>query len=312
MNKLKTIGLTALGTTLIASSAFAAELSVSGGASLYFDDTNRGKAAKGNSFYMGDSITFSGSGEMDNGMTAGVKYEIDNGALDDHHMYISSDAIGTIRFDGHGGSSAFSAVDDVAPQAYEESWDIIAEGDDNVINGLADNNMFKWTSPSVAGATLTMAYLDASDAVTDVSYSDYAIAFSPEMVEGLTLGYAAADVEVVTGTKHSESTMYAKYAYGPVTVGYQTSDQDKTAANTDVSSVTYGISYAVSDNMSVAYHQATVDTEADTDDQEATGISVSYTMGSMTLKAAHNTVDNVAGASAADRSAYDLSLAFAF
>jgi hypothetical protein len=35
-------------------------------------------------------------------------------------------------------------------------------------------------------------------------------------------------------------------------------------------------------------------------------------MGSMTLKAAHNTVDNIAGSSDADRSAYDLSLAFAF
>lgn len=312
MNKLKTIGLTALGTTLIASSAFAAELSVSGGASLYFDDPNRGGAAKGNSFYMGDSINFSASGEMDNGLTAGVNYEIDGGALDDHNIFISSDAIGTIRFDGSGGSSAMSAVDDVAPTAYEESWDIVTGGDTYVINGLSGANIFKWTSPSVAGATLTMSYLDASDAVTDVSYTDFAIAFSPEMVEGLTLGYAAADVEVATGTKHAESTMYAKYAFGPVTVGYQTSDQDKTAANTDVSTLTYGISYAVSDNMSVAYHQATVDSETDTDDQEATGISISYTMGSMTLAGAMNSVDNVGFDATDDREGYEFGLTFAF
>ena len=40
MNNFKKIGLTALGTTLIASSAFAADMSVSGGASISFDQTD--------------------------------------------------------------------------------------------------------------------------------------------------------------------------------------------------------------------------------------------------------------------------------
>jgi outer membrane protein OmpU len=40
MNNLKKIGLTALGTTLIASSAFAADMSVTGGASLSYDQTS--------------------------------------------------------------------------------------------------------------------------------------------------------------------------------------------------------------------------------------------------------------------------------
>ena len=43
-------------------------------------------------------------------------------------------------------------------------------------------------------------------------------------------------------------------------------------------------------------------------DQEAMGISVSYVMGSMTLTANHNTVDNIAGAAADDRSGYELKL----
>ena len=47
-------------------------------------------------------------------------------------------------------------------------------------------------------------------------------------------------------------------------------------------------------------------------DQEAMGISMSYVMGSMTLKANHNTVDNIAGTAANDRSGYSLNLAFAF
>ena len=46
-------------------------------------------------------------------------------------------------------------------------------------------------------------------------------------------------------------------------------------------------------------------------DQEAMGISVSYTMGSMTLTANHNSIDNVAGTSTND-SGYAMSVGFAF
>ena len=42
------------------------------------------------------------------------------------------------------------------------------------------------------------------------------------------------------------------------------------------------------------------------------GVSVSYTMGSMSVSANNNTVDNIAGASSADRSGYALTLGFAF
>ena len=76
MNKLKKVGLTALATTLVASSAFAGEMSVSGSASLNYSGLN---TAHGNPWTMGNSIVISGGGELDNGMTVGVSYEIDAG-----------------------------------------------------------------------------------------------------------------------------------------------------------------------------------------------------------------------------------------
>ena len=76
MNNFKKIGLTALGTSLIATSAFAGALSVSGGASITYAGKDKGTA--GNGFSMSDSITFSGSGEMDNGMVVTVSYELDD------------------------------------------------------------------------------------------------------------------------------------------------------------------------------------------------------------------------------------------
>ena len=65
MNNLRKIGLSALAGSLATFSANAADVSVSGGASLSFDDTDRGESTRGNGFYMGDSLGFNMSGETE-------------------------------------------------------------------------------------------------------------------------------------------------------------------------------------------------------------------------------------------------------
>jgi len=319
MNNFKKIGLSALAGSLVAFSAHAGELSVSGGASLTMSDSDtNGTAIRGNQFSMGDSITFSGSGEMDNGMTISVSYELDGDAadgtnqLDSHSMTLDTNGIGTITFAGHGGSSAMSAIDDVTPNAYEESWDAVSGADTGtLVGGSSGNNMFTYTSPSLSGATITMAYLNASDAVTDVSYSDFAIAYSPEMVDGLTVGYGQGDTEVTTGAEIEHTAMYVKYTYGSVTVGYQENEADAAAAASDIDFEAFGISYAVSDNLTIAYNQSE-SVVGTTGTQEASGISASFTSGGMTIAGVMNDVDNVAGVATNDTEGYELNLSFAF
>ena len=325
MNNFKKIGLSALAGSLVAFSAHAGELSVSGSASLTMSDSDtNGTAISGNQFTMGDSITFSGSGEMDNGMTISVSYELDGDAadgdsaagsnqLDSHSMTLDTNGMGTITFAGHGGSSAMSAIDDVTPNAYEESWDAVAGADTGtLVGGSSGNNMFTYTSPSFSGATITMAYLNASDAVTDVSYSDFAIAYSPEMVDGLTVGYGQGDTEETTGTEIEHTAMYVKYTYGSVTVGYQENEADAAAAANDIDFEAFGISYAVSDNLTIAYNQSESKKGSDADVQEASGISASFTSGGMTIAGVMNDVDNVAGVATNDTEGYELNLSFAF
>ena len=324
MNNFKKIGLSALAGSLVAFSAHAGELSVSGGASLTISDSDtNGTAISGNQFSMGDSITFSGSGEMDNGMTISVSYELDGDAadgdsaagsnqLDSHSMTLDTNGMGTITFAGHGGSSAMSAIDDVTPNAYEESWDAVAGADTGtLVGGSSGNNMFTYTSPSFSGATITMAYLNASDAVTDVSYSDFAIAYSPEMVDGLTVGYGQGDTEETTGTEIEHTAMYVKYTYGSVTVGYQENEADAAAAGDDIDFEAFGISYAVSDNLTIAYNQSE-SVVGTTGTQEASGISASFTSGGMTIAGVMNDVDNVAFDADNDTEGYELNLSFAF
>ena len=154
MNNLKKIGLTALGTTLIASSAFAADMSVTGGASISFDQTS--DKVGGSSVYMGDSINFNASGEMDNGVTVVVHYEIDGGALDDHSITLGFAEMGSLNFAGSGGSTSMSAMDDMMPNAYEEAFDVVA-GTPTVINGVSGGNSFKYTSEDMGGAVATIA-----------------------------------------------------------------------------------------------------------------------------------------------------------
>ena len=278
MNNLKKIGLSALAGSLASVSAHAAEVSVSGSASITMDRTAE-HLVTGNDFSMGDSLGFNMSGETDGGLGVAVYYEIDGGALDDYDMTLSGDW-GSLKFNGSGSSSAFGAVDDVTPNAYEEAWDILdtdgtaTSGSPMVIGGGGGANMFIYTSPSVMGATLTVAYQNGGGSAGADSYTDYAIAYSPEMVEGLTLGAAVSDNEVAAGGKNANKTTgYVKYAVGGLTVGYQMSELDHDTKSSSQESHGYGITYAVNDDFSIGYHSHTLEPDSGasgTSDQEST------------------------------------------
>ena len=178
--------------------------------------------------------------------------------------------------------------------------------------------MFIYTSPSFSGATITAAYQNDGGAVnvSDGSYTDFAIAISPEMVEGLTLGFAAGEVPVAGNDKSKDnSTMYAKYAVGGFTVGYQVSESDHDTASSSLDSTAYGITYAVNDDFSIGYSSHTVEFDnaaSDNTDQDSTGISFSYTMGGMTLGGAMNEVESMDGVATGDYEGYEFNLKFAF
>jgi outer membrane protein OmpU len=302
MNNLRKIGLSALAGSLATFSVNAADMSVSGAASISFDDTNRGKGDRGNGFYMGDSLKFNASGDTDGGIGVAVYYEIDAGALDDHNIKLTGD-FGSLTFDGHGGSSAMGAVDDKTPNAYEEAWDIIdtdgtgTAGSPTVINGSGGGDgMWIYNSPNMGGAVLTVAYRNHVAAASE-SMTDFAIAVSPEGMDGLTLGIASSNNTIGANVDSDETTMYATYATGGFTLGVQASDLDHTTATSDQESIAYGVTYAVNDDMSIGYSYHELETELTTDgDQKSTGISASYTMGGMTLAGASNEVENMGGA----------------
>ena len=314
---IKKIGFSALAGSLVAFSANAGEMSVTGGAGLYMTATDEtGKTTFSNS----DQVNFSGSTELDNGMTVTFALELDgdesdDGAIDSHSVTIDTDGMGTIKYVGHGGGAVLGSYDDVTPNAYEEAWDGLAPaaGADEVINGFDANDQIRYTSPDFGGVTFEMSFLPSNTAHNGGVYTDMGVKISPEMVEGLTIYYAMGDEEATAGTEFNHDTLAVVYAYGPVTIGYQNSNTDAAAANATDETTTLGVSYQVSDEFSVSYNEHTFDAGDYTADEEYTGISASYTMGGITLAGHMNTKENAAGsANAADVDGYEVMLSFAF
>ena len=116
MNNFKKIGLTALAASLVSVSANAGEISVAGGASINVEGFSGEELNAGKAYTMGNQLTFSGSGELDNGLTVSLSFVQDNGesTFDSHSLTISSDTLGTIKFMGEGGSTTANAIDGTA------------------------------------------------------------------------------------------------------------------------------------------------------------------------------------------------------
>ena len=323
MNKLTKIGLTALAGSLVATSSMAGSYSASGSASMGLTNVSGTQTTQslnaplgGNGFSMGNSVTFAGSGDLDNGMTISLSFELDqgapdgNGPFDSHSITFGMNEMGTLTFAGHGGSTVMGAWDDKTPNALEEAWDV---GDNNA--AAADdggaNNSFWYTNTFADSINLYMSYVNQASGMAE-SYQDIGISYTG--VEGLTIGYAEGENKQTAGSYDEQSTLFMTYAYGPVTVGYQTAESDvQGGVTSDADSVAYSASYAVSDDLSVSYsvHEFEYGNTSLVD-QESSGVSISYTMGSISVSGALNQTDNVAGESATDEEGYYITMAFTF
>ena len=326
MNKFKKIGLSALAGSMVAfSAAQAGEMSVSGSAWIGIGNTDEGV---GNGFTsMTDSLNFTGTGELDNGMTVTLFYEIDGDtkaaadttttseSFDTHYVKLAGD-FGTVTYSGHGVSGVLAGMDDVTPNAYEEAWDAGTSVADDTLVGRSHNDSLRYDSPSFNGITVHAYHSEQNDGGHG-SYQDYGIKISPEMVEGLELGFATGEFDDSDTTSIDQDTMYVKYAYGPVTVGYQlsesaTSDSDVTY-NQAFETTAVGISFAVNDDLSIGYGVSEADYGSTSlVDQESTAITASYTMGSMTIGGLIGDDQNIAGVSTDDNDKYEVSLSIAF
>ena len=310
MNKMKKIGLTALAASLVSVSANAVD--ISGGASLSYNGGNGG--ATGNPWSMNDGLTFTWGGELDNGMTVDLNFLLDSSdsaagaGFDNRSLALGLNNGGTLTFWGDGGSGVVGSFDDKTPTAYEESW----YSADSPNQGHSPNNMFYYSN-TLDAATIHASFSPASGG-SDASSLELGAVVTA--VDNLEIGVAIGE-DNGSATAVDNTIVYAKYTMGGATFGVQKNEADSAAANSDEEFVAYGVSYAVSEDMSVSYGSSELKYE-NAADQESNGISASYTMGSMTLAGTLNNIKNeptstvASSTNTTESDTFELNLSFAF
>ena len=315
---IKKIGLTALAASLVSVSAHAGEMSVAGGASITIK--NNSGTDGGKNITMGNQLTFTGGGELDNGLNVALSFVLDHAdnvasGFDSHSITVSSDSLGSITVAGDGTGNAQSALDTTAAG---DIWNngfthgaavaYVGMGGSDATN----NKSVNYTLPTLMDdLSVAVSYSGQTTAVNSTT----AFGATYTGVEGLSVSYGVGEAGSTTATAAADvTTMKASYAIGSFTAAVSNTESDKDSTGIDEEMSSWKLSYTVSDNLSISYGEETHETSGQTVDEEFDAITVSYTTGGMTITAAQYNAEGLANTTGSEGEAarWKLSTSFAF
>ena len=327
MNKLKQIGLSALaGSLAVATASNAVEYSLTGDAYVVYssEDSNTTDTASGKHFAADMDLYTNASAELDNGFTVSFFQGINTNstmAVTTAQVTLGMGSLGTLQLNEDGGSKA-NAIDDVMPNAMQETWDRVADVNStnpsffgaSTAQGSVD---YRIPTQEIAGLTVNFAATydpnigeESSNAssgglATNVSGDAYVLQVSAMGLEvGLGQENLANGQGLAAGTDEENTTGYVKYSNGPISIGYQEAYADNRHAQgtlgADNEAEFWGIKYSA-DGIAVSYAESEYLTKAQAGNaasltQELEAIQASYTMGSMTIMASLSEGSNIAAA----------------
>ena len=331
MINLKKLGLSALAGSLVAVSAQAGEIAVTGSANVVYKTGNAVNAGK--TIGTDRDVSFTGTGEMDNGWTFTVSTLLDDAyAVSSSYTSLTMGSLGTITAGTDFGGASYK-YDEEVPQAYEQTSDA-QQNSANVVGNAMDSNSLVYASPSfdIAGLSLSMDAefspnangLGSGDGGTTAKVTagnnfgnGYGLGATAKF-EGLTVGAygserenRATDVGATKVRDAFEGVWYAKYSFGPVSVGYSESYLDSGLNAADAAATTakaldrtatgifssesMSVAFNVNEDLSVSYTSTedTYDDQSNTKGgtevidvvQDSTAIQIAYSMGAMSVKA---------------------------
>ena len=283
MKKLTKIGVSALAGSLVASTAYAGDLSVSGTWEVTgeYVSGSGGLASgsnTGNPFGSKGNLAFSGSGETDFGTASFFLFTSDaQGAVTSHAVSLDMGDMGTVAFDQGTGGYGLGSIDDKMPSAYEEVWNGTGASNADILDGGAGSAGVFGYKNDIMGSTVTIEYDpsvgggDAGDGATSFTDATYdgsnlnGAIINSSLVDGLTVGVGYGETSwdrestTTTPTETESVAAYATYAFGPVTVGYQ---QNYTSGSVTTNNVASGfandveimaVAFNVNENLSISY-----------------------------------------------------------
>jgi outer membrane protein OmpU len=324
MTNLKKVGLTALAGSLVAVSAHAGSLSVSGGAEIsYTSQEHTGTATagdavfnnNGNRFGVEKFVSFNGSGELDNGHTVSIYHGGPYGGFSSSTLTYNMGDMGTLSYQNSTGDLGIGKIDDIMPTAYEEPWDGIdfTAGSGSGVKGRVDggqtgfnySNSFGMASINLGYAPKTTndfrgddgsvsGYHGSSNTAATANPSSTSFSITADVMDGLMVFAGKGDKGVATTTAEEEddhTTYGLKYTMGAITAGYQHSEiDDGTAGSTagDTETDAFGVAFAINENLTISYGYQETEVSTGNTDQELTGLAVGYSAGGMSIKAQRN------------------------
>ncbi len=337
MTNLKKIGLSALAGSLVAFSANAVEMSVTGTAEVtYTTSAGKGSMSTGNPWGSNTSLKFSGSGDVGFG-TATIVRTLNDGAnhstqtdnFVSAYQTVDMGSLGTLSFDSAGGGlEGVTAYDDLLPTAYEEVWNGVGSGTSYNAGAASNDTLGYSNSFGAIGVSLattkggTRATSDGGNggAVTGTT-KDVVVTFDGSiLLDGLSGGVGTSTVDYTAAASDDDTVdmAYLNYSTGPVSVGYRISEiQSGTDGTAGKNVEAMAIAFNVNDNMAISV--ATQDVEFDNTGAAATNVTetidalnVSYTMGAASLRATMSDASDDAGVAGSDDEHMEISLVLSF
>ena len=306
MTNIKKLGLSALAGSLVAVSAQAGEMAVTGSANVtYVTGKN---AANGKAIGTDKDVAFTGTGELDNGWNFTVSTLLTDGySVSSSYTSLTMGSMGTVSFGTDTGGANYK-YDEEVPQAYEQMSDA-QQTTANRVGTIHDSNMIVYNSPSFDLGGVTASFdLEYSPGANSSGVNDGGSAsqddnFGSATGAGVTLSYDAlkfgiygADIDRTanadqTVTDAFEGAWYVNYSFGPVSIGYTESYMDggangtAEAANTTKDAATgntrtangffegeqMSIAFNVNENFSVSYTES--EETYDAQDDAATAVA---------------------------------------
>jgi len=334
MNKMTKLGVSALcGSLAAVSAANAGDLTVSGTADLSWQSFDN--ATTGNPIGIGSNYGLAGSGELDNGWTVDLGINMKNKNIySNTDVTVTVPALGAFIISNGVSGTGIDRMDDVTPNVWEEAYASgLSTGIQTVYGGSGGTGIeytpnmmpdgltarFHWTpdaggsnsndKASGAGNASGTGWditLEATDAVTGMA--------------GLTIGAGISQVEddwTNSDGDRDEQTVYATYAVGSFTLGYQWSEQDLGISSNEqqYDNEGYGITFAVNDDLSIGYnHYESKQTSTTNVTAEADSVQISYSYGGASIRIMDASADNMDYGTGAtqDRDNTVISLGLAF
>jgi hypothetical protein len=304
---------------LFAVTANAGELTVTGNMETTYN--SQGGTTTGNPLGTDRELKFSGSTELDNGITVTVMQDTsDNLGYGDNKITFGNVG-GLVDIYVGADGSPVDAIDDITPSAYEEAWGS-GSGTINDIGGLAGQMGIGIKAALPILGTVDFKYIPKADSTENADNansvnanagvgSGESISIKTNLgdipaigsfLDGavLTTGYETQEGTVTNTSDIHDLTAALNYSYGNFKFGVQKKlhNEGQSVATTDevrYSDRAIGVVYAVNDALSISWNEYTSkrhNTATANPEQEITAINVGYTMGGMTIGFQEASADN--------------------